>query len=215
MKSINNLSVDQKGFFNKTRKFKKSEKLLSSLSILALSACGRTVDPDASGAGLVPTAYDDILRGSNEIDSITGLAGNDTIYGFGGNDQILAGDGDDTIYGGDGDDYIDPGAGSDSVYGDKGNDRILLSSGSDIEDGGEGIDTIIFNSTQSSLPITIDLNSGKYHYTQQIASAKKNAVFYRKYRKHCSRRRYRTRHSRQKYDFHCKWQRYNSLERWR
>ena len=173
MKSINNLSVDQKGFFNKTRKLKKSEKLLSSLSLLALSACGRTVDPDASGAGLVPTAYDDILRGSNEIDSITGLAGNDTIYGFGGNDQILAGDGDDTIYGGDGDDYIDPGAGSDSVYGDKGNDRILLSSGSDIEDGGEGIDTIIFNSTQSSLPITIDLNSGKYHYTQQIASAKK------------------------------------------
>ena len=171
MKSINNLSVDQKGIFNKTRKLKKSEKLLSSLSLLALSACGRTVDPDASGTSLVPTSYDDILRGSNEIDSITGLAGNDTIYGFGGNDQILAGDGDDTIYGGDGDDYIDPGAGSDTIYGESGNDRILLSSGSDIEDGGDGIDTIIFNSTQSSLPITIDLTSGKYHYTEQIASA--------------------------------------------
>ena len=173
MKTMNNSSLGHKDFYVKTRKIKTYEKILSSISILALSACGRTVNPDASGASLVPTAYDDILRGSNGVDSITGLAGNDSIYGFGGNDQILAGDGDDIIYGGDGDDYIDPGAGSDSVYGEKGNDRILLSSGSDIEDGGEGIDTIIFNSTLSSLPITIDLTSGKYHYTQQVASAKK------------------------------------------
>ena len=147
--------------------------LVPSLWAIALSACGRTVDPDESGTSLVPTAFDDILRGSSAIDSITGLSGNDTIYGFGGNDQILAGDGDDIIYGGNGDDYIDPGAGADEVYGEDGNDRILLSSGSDIEDGGEGIDTIIFNSTQSSLPITIDLATGKYHYTEQIASASK------------------------------------------
>ena len=50
-----------------------------------------------SAQSLVPTAYDDILRGSDGVDSITGLAGNDSIYGFGGNDQILAGDGDDII----------------------------------------------------------------------------------------------------------------------
>ena len=178
MKTMNNSSIGHKNFYVKTRKIKTYEKILSSISILALSACGRTVSPDASGASLVPTAYDDILRGSDGVDSITGLAGNDSIYGFGGNDQILAGDGDDIIYGGDGDDYIDPGAGSDSVYGEKGNDRILLSSGSDIEDGGE-IDTIIFKSTQSSLPITIDLTSGKYHYTQQIASAK--IIFHQRY----------------------------------
>ena len=62
-----------------------------------LSACGRSISPDESGENLLPTAFDDILRGTSEIDSITALAGNDTIYGFGGNDQILAGDGNDTI----------------------------------------------------------------------------------------------------------------------
>ena len=141
---------------------------------IVLSACGRNISPDESGANLLPTSFDDILRGSSAIDSITALAGDDTIYGFGGNDQILAGDGNDIIYGGDGDDYIDPGAGDDTVYGEKGNDTILLSSGFDTEDGGEGIDTIIFGSDQASLPVTIDLSSGKYHFTDQIASATKN-----------------------------------------
>ena len=161
----------EKPFLNKKKT--KETKALMGFWALALSACGRSVDPDESGTSLVPTAFDDLLRGSSSVDSITGLAGNDTIYGFGGNDQILAGNGDDIIYGGEGDDYIDPGAGADRSYGGDGNDTILLSSGSDIEDGGEGIDTIVFNSTQSSLPITIDLANGKYHYTEQIASASK------------------------------------------
>lgn len=144
------------------------------LMAIILAACGRTVSPDSTGAGLVPTAFDDQLIGTNEIDSITGLAGNDNIYGFGGNDQILAGSGDDIIYGGDGDDYIDPGDGDDTVYGEGGNDTILLSAGFDTEDGGEGIDTIVFSSNQASLPVTIDLYAGKYHFTDQIASANKN-----------------------------------------
>lgn len=144
------------------------------LIAIFLSACGRSVSPDASGANLVPTAFDDQLVGSNDVDSITGLAGNDTIYGFGGNDQILAGGGNDTVFGGEGDDYIDPGEGDDHIYGQGGNDTILLSAGFDIEDGGEGIDTIVFNSNVASLPVTIDLHSGKYHFTDQIASANKN-----------------------------------------
>ena len=146
------------------------------LAGIILSACGRNIDPDETGTSLLPTAFDDVLRGSSAVDSITALAGNDTIYGFGGNDQILAGDGNDTIYGGEGDDYIDPGAGDDTIYGGKGNDTILLSSGFDIEDGGEGIDTVIFGSDQASLPVTIDLSSGKYHFTDQIASATRNLL---------------------------------------
>ena len=172
-KSLVNLqhSLLHKSFLK--NKVAKPTKIALGLWAIALSACGRSVDPDESGTNLVPTAFDDVLRGSSSVDSITGLAGNDTIYGFGGNDQILAGNGDDIIYGGEGDDYIDPGAGADRSYGGEGNDTILLSSGSDIEDGGDGIDTIVFNSTQSSLPITIDLSNGKYHYTEQIASASK------------------------------------------
>lgn len=144
------------------------------LVAIILSACGRTVGPDITGAGLVPTAFDDELIGTDEIDSITGLAGNDNIYGFAGNDQILAGSGNDIIYGGDGDDYIDPGEGDDTIYGENGNDTIILSSGFDVEDGGEGTDTIVFSSNQASLPVTIDLYSGKYHFTDQIASANRN-----------------------------------------
>ena len=175
-KSTLSSSFRSKDRLLKTKQNSKLAQTVLGISALAITACGRTVNPDEAGTTLVPTAFDDILRGSSKVDSITGLAGNDTIYGFEGNDQILAGDGDDIIYGGDGNDYIDPGAGSDKIYGEGGNDRILLSSGSDIEDGGDGIDTIIFNSTQSSLPVTIDLTSGKYHYTEQIASASKTLI---------------------------------------
>ena len=175
-KAFISLFLESKLISQLKKPVRKPAEFLFGIWAIALSACGRTVSPDESGANLVPTAFDDLLRGSSAIDSITGLAGNDTIYGFGGNDQILAGDGDDLIYGGDGDDYIDPGAGSDEIYGGDGNDQILLSSGRDIEDGGDGLDTIIFNSTVASLPLTIDLASGKYHYTDQIASSTKNLI---------------------------------------
>ena len=85
-----------------------------------------------------PTAFNDKLVGSDDLDTFTALAGDDEIYGFGGNDQIIAGTGNDTIYGGDGDDNIQPGAGDDKIYGEGGNDTIYLSAGADIEDGGEG-----------------------------------------------------------------------------
>ena len=175
-KAFINLFLERKLISQLKRPKRKPAEFLFGIWALALSACGRTVSPDESGANLVPTAFDDLLLGSSAIDSITGLAGNDTIYGFGGNDQILAGDGDDLIYGGDGDDYIDPGAGSDEIYGGDGNDQILLSSGLDIEDGGDGLDTIVNNSTVASRPFTIDLGNGKYHYTDQITSSTKNLI---------------------------------------
>ena len=141
---------------------------------LVLSACGRetrstTEVPLADETANVPTAFDDKLIGSDDLDTFTALAGNDEIYGFGGNDQIIAGSGDDTIYGGSGDDNIQPGAGDDKVYGEGGNDTIYLSAGADIEDGGEGIDTIIFGPDQTTLPVTINLGTGRYHFTSQIA----------------------------------------------
>ena len=87
---------------------------------LILSACGRetrstTEVPLKDETSNVPTAFDDKLVGSDDLDTFTALAGNDEIYGFGGNDQIIAGTGNDTIYGGDGDD-IQPGAGDDQIW---------------------------------------------------------------------------------------------------
>ena len=160
----------------------KNKKLLawtSTAIAFALSACGRetrstTEVPLADDTSNTPTAFDDKLIGSDDLDTFTALAGDDKIYGFGGNDQIIAGTGNDTIYGGDGDDNIQPGAGDDTVYGEGGNDTIYLSAGADIEDGGDGIDTIIFGPDQTTLPVTINLATGRYHFTSQIASSTQN-----------------------------------------
>ena len=161
---------------------KSNRKLLSwttTAIALILSACGRetrstTEVPLADETSNTPTAFNDKLIGSDDLDTFTALAGDDEIFGFGGNDQIIAGTGNDTIYGGDGDDNIQPGAGDDKVYGEGGNDTIYLSAGADIEDGGEGIDTIIFGPDQTTLPVTINLDTGKYHFTSQISSVTQN-----------------------------------------
>ncbi len=161
-------------------KLKERSLVFTSTAIaLVLSACGRatrsTTDvPLADETSNTPTAFNDKLIGSDDLDTFTALAGDDEIYGFGGNDQIIAGTGNDTIYGGDGDDNIQPGAGDDTVYGEGGNDTIYLSAGADIEDGGDGIDTIIFGPDQTTLPVTINLDTGRYHFTSQISSVTQN-----------------------------------------
>lgn len=166
---------------NNLLKLLKQRSLIFSSSAIALvlSACGREVRsttdvPLSDDTSNIPTAFGDKLVGSDDLDTFTALAGDDEIYGFGGNDQIIAGTGDDTIYGGDGDDNIQPGAGDDKIYGEGGNDTIYLSAGADIEDGGEGTDTIIFGPDQTTLPVTINLDTGRYHFTSQIASVTQN-----------------------------------------
>ncbi len=170
---INGLKIFQK-------KLKKHSLICSSTVMsVALSACGREVRstnevPLSDETSNIPTEFADKLIGSDELDTFTALGGDDEIYGFGGDDQVIAGKGNDTIYGGDGDDNIQPGDGDDKIYGEDGNDTIYLSAGADIEDGGNGIDTIIFGPDQTTLPVTINLDTGKYHFTSQIASVTQN-----------------------------------------
>ena len=108
------------------KKLRERSLIFTSTAIaLALSACGRetrstTEVPLADETSNIPTAFNDKLVGSDDIDTFTALAGDDEIYGFGGNDQIIAGTGNDTIYGGDGDDNIQPGAGDDKIGTSKG-----------------------------------------------------------------------------------------------
>ena len=164
------------------KKFKERSIIFTSTAIaLVLSACGRetrstTEVPLSDETSNIPTAFNDKLVGSDDVDTFTALAGDDEIYGFGGNDQIIAGTGNDTIYGGDGDDNIKPGAGDDTIYGEGGNDTIYLSAGADTEDGGEGTDTIIFGPDQTTLPVTINLDTGRYHFTSQIVSITQNLI---------------------------------------
>ncbi len=179
--NLKNFEITERGD-NLHASKKSNRKLLSWTSAaiaLLVSACGRetrstTEVPLADETTNTPTAFDDKLVGSDDLDTFTALAGDDEIYGFGGNDQIIAGTGNDTIYGGDGDDNIQPGAGDDRIYGEGGNDTIYLSAGADIEDGGDGIDTIIFGPDQTTLPVTINLDTGRYHFTSQISSVTQN-----------------------------------------
>ena len=178
------MKIEKIDEFNKPKVFRKKLKkhglILSSTAMsIALSACGREVRstdevPLLDETTNIPTAFNDKLVGSDDLDTFTALAGDDEIYGFGGNDQIIAGPGNDTVYGGDGDDNIQPGDGDDKIYGEAGNDTIYLSAGADIEDGGEGTDTIIFGPDQTTLPVTINLDTGRYHFTSQIASVTQN-----------------------------------------
>ena len=71
---------------------------------------------------------DNVLKGMDDGDELTGGAGDDRLYGGAGND---------TLDGGGGDDVLSGGAGSDTLTGGSENDTFVFSP----EDGG-GIDTI-------------------------------------------------------------------------
>ncbi|MBQ4864878.1 hypothetical protein J8L98_24670, partial [Pseudoalteromonas sp. MMG013] len=69
------------------------------------------------------TSNSDALRGSEQKNTIDGLAGDDTLYGYGGDDELSGGLGDDKLYGGDHDD---------TLYGNEGNDILHGGSQNDI-----------------------------------------------------------------------------------
>jgi len=68
------------------------------------------------------SGFDDIIRGSDQAD---------TLFGAGGNDLILGGKGGDTVHGDAGDDNLNGGPGDDSLFGDDGEDGAV---------GGAGVD---------------------------------------------------------------------------
>jgi hypothetical protein len=104
------------------------------------------------------TLNDDLLKGGDGDDKISGEDGYDTILGRGGNDKINGGNGDDTINGElgndtlkggneddklsgeSGNDLIEGGKGDDKLLGGKGDDGILGSEGNDVLNGGGGVD---------------------------------------------------------------------------
>ncbi|GAA0563831.1 pre-peptidase C-terminal domain-containing protein [Rhizomicrobium electricum] len=56
--------------------------------------------------GTTGRAGNDRIQGSNDADTLTGLAGDDQLYGFGGNDTLRGGAGNNTLDGGDGTDTV-------------------------------------------------------------------------------------------------------------
>jgi Ca2+-binding RTX toxin-like protein len=96
----------------------------------------------ATVLGLVGTAGDDVIVGTDDGETIRGLGGNDVICGRGGNDTIGAGDGDDTVVGGAGDDTIRGVSGADRLFGNAGNDIITGAAGDDTLFGNIGDDNV-------------------------------------------------------------------------
>ena len=106
----------------------------SGLAMIAF-ADGATWDRDEIIERLLSqpaTADADYLVGSDENDSIDGLAGNDFIEG---------GRGDDLLYGAGGNDILSGGIGADALHGGDGDDILSGDEGLDTLDGGNGYDT--------------------------------------------------------------------------
>ncbi|AFY48280.1 putative extracellular nuclease [Nostoc sp. PCC 7524] len=96
-----------------------------------------SINPPTQG-----TSGKDILRGTNNDDTINGLDGNDYIFGGDGNDTLDGGTGTDYVFGGEGDDSVSGGDGNDFLYGGAGNDTLNGGEGGDNLDGGAGDDTL-------------------------------------------------------------------------
>jgi hypothetical protein len=102
---------------------------------------GKTVTITGSGV-INGTPGDDVIAGSNGVDTINGGGGNDVICGRDGNDKIRGGAGNDSIFGGLGDDDVGGQSGNDLVLGGFGNDHVQGDGGNDIVEGGDSNDTL-------------------------------------------------------------------------
>jgi Ca2+-binding RTX toxin-like protein len=79
--------------------------------------------------GNAASAWSDELTGTDDPNSLDGLAGNDTLLGGGGDDTLIGGLGNDSLVGGDGGDKIIGGSGDDTLDGGLGtSDRADYSS---------------------------------------------------------------------------------------
>lgn len=116
------------------------------VNLSAGTATGEGTDtivvPTYSG-GIVGSAHDDVLTGTNAPDRIRGGGGDDRVHALDGDDDIEPGKGDDVVRGGDGGDIIaSPDKGRDRLYGDDDDFVEARGRGSAI-DGGAGDDYLV------------------------------------------------------------------------
>ena len=88
---------------------------------------GQSVDGDQYFGieNFIGSRYNDVLIGSNAINTLRGGAGDDDLVGNGGNDVLSGELGSDEINGGSGNDILNGGAGIDRLDGGTGNDTLI------------------------------------------------------------------------------------------
>lgn len=111
-------------------------------SVLRASATVHTGDFNSPPPECAGMTFDNVIRGTEGDDNITGTTGSDLILGLGGNDKIQGISGDDCIAGGPGDDDIEGDHGKDVVVGGDGDDKIRGNNHDDRLFGGSGEDDI-------------------------------------------------------------------------
>ncbi len=93
----------------------------------------------------------DRIYGGNDQDDLRGGRGDDRIYGQSDDDRLYGEVGDDKLYGGEDDDLLDGGEGDDSLFGETGRDTLLGGSGDDALNGGIEADSMVGGEGNDSL----------------------------------------------------------------
>jgi Ca2+-binding RTX toxin-like protein len=109
---------------------------------------------DAPGVTLTGGPGTQNFIGTDENDTLSGLAGADTLTGLGSGDLLIGGAGADTINAGDGDDTI----------------QYTVNDGADIIDGGAGTDTLAILGTSVNNTLNVNFNGTTLIAIDSIAS---------------------------------------------
>jgi len=105
------------------------------------------------------TPADNVIVGTDGVDTLTGSNNADTIDGGRGRDSILGNGGDDNLNGGNGADDVRGGAGDDFVAGGNGNDDLYGGAGTDVLSGGNGNDTFVIT-VDTGVDMIADFEAG-------------------------------------------------------
>jgi Ca2+-binding RTX toxin-like protein len=130
---------------------------------------------------VIGSPFDDVIKGTPRIDSMSGGCGDDRLIGRGGNDHLgdrffyasticddTSASDDDTMLGGSGNDFFfgeTRGHGTDVIHAGPGNDELVTRGGGEHFYGGVGID--LFSAFMRHLAIHMDLADGRYTVGRQ------------------------------------------------
>ncbi|MDO8417268.1 MAG: calcium-binding protein [Agitococcus sp.] len=104
-------------------------------------------------------ASDDVLFAGTGNDQLYGGADNDRLYGNEGDDLLDGGDGIDQLHGNEGNDTLSGGLGNDTLYGEEGNNQLQGGAGDDLLFGDVGDDNLDGGDGQDQLDGSLGMNT--------------------------------------------------------